>query len=53
VGEDVGSPMISAENVRFLGRFDNETDEGHKEVSDRLGERRHLDVIKGTLGTRW
>jgi hypothetical protein len=45
--------MISAEHVRSFERFDNETDEGHKEVSDRLGEQRHLDVIKGTLGTRW
>jgi hypothetical protein len=48
VGEDVGSPMISTEHVGSLGRFDNGTDEGHKEVSYRLGEQRHLGVIKGT-----
>jgi len=53
VGEDLGSPMISTEHVCSLGRFDNGTDEGHKEVSDQLGERKHLGVIKGTLGTRW
>jgi hypothetical protein len=53
VGEDLGSPMISTEHVCSLGRFNNGTDEGHKEVSDRLGERRHLGVIKCTLGTRW
>ena len=51
VGEDVGSIMISTKHVRSFRRFENGTDEGHKEVGDRLGERRHLGVFKGTLGT--
>jgi hypothetical protein len=38
VGEDVGSHMISTDHVCSFGRFDNGIDEGHKEVSNRLGE---------------